>query len=64
MIIPDGVRSIIIIADNDSEAFALNAHIRTAINRFLSRAIAVSVHWPPPGLDFNKLLLPEMEEAR
>ena len=64
VIIPDGVRSIIIIADNDSEAFALNAHIRTAINRFLSRAIAVSVHWPPPGLDFNKLLLPEMEEAR
>ena len=62
-IIPEGVRIIIIVADNDSEPVALHAHIRTALNRFLSQGIEASVHWPPPCLDFNDVLLLGTEEA-
>ena len=56
VIMPEGVRRIIIIADNDSEPVALHAHIRTAVKRFRDQGIEVTIHWPPPGLDFNDVL--------
>jgi hypothetical protein len=64
VILPDGVKAVTIIADNDSELLALHTSIRTAMNRFLGQGIAVSVHWPPPGQDFNNVVLREKGKAR
>ena len=57
VILPDCVKSILIIADNDSEPLALLAHILTAVRRWLSQGIEVVIDWAPAGLDFNDVLL-------
>jgi phage/plasmid primase-like uncharacterized protein len=57
--LPEGVRTIIIIADNDSEPAALHAHLLTAVKRFQGQGLEVSIHWPPSGSDWNNALLYE-----
>jgi hypothetical protein len=57
VILPEGVKSVIIVADNDSEPFALHARYRTAVNRFCALGLQVSLDWPPPGSDWNDVLL-------
>lgn len=56
MILPDGVKSIILIGDGDSEYVTTRAKVAVAVRRFLDFQINVDVTWPPAGLDFNTLL--------
>jgi hypothetical protein len=60
VIIADGVRSIILLGDSDSEFCATRAHFVTAANRFLGRSIETSIHWAPSGGDWNDALLSDL----
>jgi hypothetical protein len=60
VIIPDRVRSIILLGDSDSEFCATRAHFVTAANRFLGHSIATSIHWAPSGADWNEALLSDL----
>jgi hypothetical protein len=58
VIIPTGVKSIIIPCDNDSEPIATIAKLRCAVKRFQAQGIEVTaLFWPPPGADWNHVLL-------
>jgi hypothetical protein len=57
LILPEGVRRIVLIADNDSEPGALAAHLLTAVTRFLGLGLEVVIDWPAAGLDWNDVLL-------
>jgi hypothetical protein len=59
VIVPDGVKHVIILGDNTSEIFATTAHIRTAVHRFLSHGLEVTLHWAPHQRDWNDQLLLE-----
>jgi hypothetical protein len=57
VILPEGIKSIILIADLDSESYSTAAQLRTAANRFLSMGIQVDVAWPDRGTDWNDVLI-------
>jgi hypothetical protein len=57
VILPDGVRSIILLGDYDSEKFFTAAKMMTAATRFRANGIEVALSWPANGMDFNKMLL-------
>lgn len=65
VILPDGIRSVIIIADADSESYTTTARLAVAVRRFQAQDLDVSVSFPPTGMDYNQLLLRERnrEEA-
>jgi phage/plasmid primase-like uncharacterized protein len=54
--LPQVVRSVILVADNDSEPRALNASLRKAVERFRRLGLPVSIDWPPPETDWNDAL--------
>jgi hypothetical protein len=56
VIIPQGITSIILLGDSDSEYCATHARIVTAVNRFRDHGIETSVHFPPDGMDWNDAL--------
>jgi hypothetical protein len=60
VILPQGIRSVIIIADNDSEPFATAAHYHTAAKRWVAQGLQVEISWPPTGSDYNDYLLREL----
>jgi hypothetical protein len=64
LILPQGIKSVIIIADTDSESYATAAQISVAVRRFHAQDLEVEVSWPPTGRDYNRLLLDERELAR
>lgn len=61
VIIPEGVKSIIILGDADSDYCATVAAVRTATNRFLTLGYEVALHWPPVGRDWNDQLIAETQ---
>lgn len=63
ILIPDGVRSIIILGDSNSEILATTQQIMTAGRRFADHGIQVSIHWAPFGLDWNDQLMKENAKA-
>jgi hypothetical protein len=56
VILPEGVRSVILLGDSDSEIFMTTAKMCVATRRFLDRGHEVAVHWAPKGLDWNNAL--------
>jgi hypothetical protein len=55
--IPDGVRSVIILGDYDSEVFITASRVALAATRFKMKGLQVSIHFPGwPGLDWNNVL--------
>jgi hypothetical protein len=57
VILPDGIKSVILIGDRDSETFATVAKVKTAATRFRAKGLEVALSWPLPGKDFNQMLL-------
>jgi hypothetical protein len=62
--LPDGIKSVIIIADNDSESYATTALVHVAAQRWVARDLNVDISWPPTGLDYNAYLLRELDLGR
>jgi hypothetical protein len=60
LILPQGIKSVIIIADSDSESYATAGLISVAVRRFHAQELDVQVSWPPKGLDYNQMLLREL----
>lgn len=56
-ILPDGIRNVIIIADNDSESYTTTALLAVAVRRFQAMELQVEISWPPTGKDYNQYLL-------
>ena len=63
VILPDGVKQIIVLADLDSETYSTAAQLRTAVNRFLAAGIEVEIAWPDKGADWNDVLIKTNMEA-
>jgi hypothetical protein len=59
VILPDGIKNVIIIADSDSESYATAALLAVAVRRFQAQELNVEISWPPTGKDYNQLLLEE-----
>jgi hypothetical protein len=57
VILPDGINSVILIGDRDSETFATVAKMMTAATRFHAMGLDVALSWPLAGKDFNQMLL-------
>lgn len=57
VILQEGVKSIILVADLDSETYATAAQLRTAVNRFRAVGITVDIAWPRCGQDWNDTLI-------
>ena len=60
--LPKGVDAVIILADNNSDPVTLLRECRAAIEWFVQCGIVlanISIHWPPPGCDWNDVLLHE-----
>jgi hypothetical protein len=57
-----GIKSIILLADLDSETYATADKLRTAGLRFRSLGINVDIAWPHRGKDFNDMLVAESED--
>jgi CHC2 zinc finger len=64
LILPQGIKSVIIIADTDSESYATAGLISVAVRRFKAQELSVEISWPPTGLDYNQLLLRERDPER
>jgi hypothetical protein len=57
VILPDGIRNVILIADNDSESYSTAALLAVAVRRFQAMELNVEISWPPTGQDFNQYLI-------
>ena len=57
IILPDGIKNIILLADLDSETYATAGKLRTAGLRFRNAGIHVDIDWPTRGQDFNDMLI-------
>jgi hypothetical protein len=57
VILPQGIKSVIIVADYDSEPFATAAQYHVAAKRWVAQDLRVEISWPPDGLDYNAYLL-------
>jgi hypothetical protein len=58
VILPPDIKSIILLADLDSETYATAAQLRTAGNRFRAMGLEVDIAWPPAvGQDWNDALI-------
>lgn len=64
VIVPDGVKTIIIIADANSDGPRTVGHYLTAGNRFEHHGLKVGIAWPPMGYDWNNILERELEAAK
>lgn len=65
--LPKGVDAVIILADNDSDPVTLHRELRAAIEWFVQCGIPlanISLDWPPPGADWNDVLLHEARGDR
>ena len=62
VILPEGVKSVILLADLDSETFSTAAQLRTAGNRFRAMGIEVEIAWPDGGADWNDIPIKEGAE--
>lgn len=60
LILPDGIKSVIIIADTDSESYATAALLSVAVERFYAQELEVDLSFPPTGMDYNRMLLREL----
>lgn len=60
LILPQGIKSVIIIADTDSESYATAGLLSVAVERFYAQELEVDLSWPPTGIDYNTLLLREL----
>jgi hypothetical protein len=61
MVLPDGVKSLILLGDCDSEKFLTTAKMMLGARRFHDEGLAVAVAWAPKGLDFNEALTKRIE---
>ena len=64
VIVPDGVKTLIIIADANSDQYRTSAFYVTAINRFQHHGLKVGIAWPPQGYDWNDILVRELENEK
>jgi hypothetical protein len=64
VIVPDGVKTIIIVADANSDPYATAAYYVTAGNRFQHHGLKVGIAWPPPGYDWNDVLVREQNREK
>ena len=64
VILPDGIKAIILLADLDSETYATAAQLRTAVNRFMNEGYQVDIAWPDRDRDWNDLLISEQSDGR
>jgi len=60
LILPQGIKSVIIIADTDSESYATAGLLSVAVRRFHAQDLNVEISWPSTGLDYNRMLLREL----
>jgi CHC2 zinc finger len=66
VILPEGVREVILIGDGDSETLATRAAILTGAERFRAEGRVVATHFAPLGADFGDVLMSQhlaMEKA-
>jgi hypothetical protein len=63
MRIPEGVRSLILLGDGDSDPAETRALMLVAARRHAARGLDVAVHMAPEGKDFADLALELAEEA-
>jgi hypothetical protein len=69
VILPEGILSVILLADLDSETYATVARLRTAGQRFVNKGISVEFAWPSmngksmPGKDWNDILIDATQVA-
>lgn len=63
VILPDGIRNVILVADNDSESYATAGLLAVAVRRFQAMELRVEICWPPAGLDFNDFLLRQIKNG-
>ncbi len=61
VILPSGIKSVIIIVDADSESYATTALLSVAVRRFQAQDLTVDLSFPPTGLDYNRYLLNQIE---
>jgi hypothetical protein len=55
IILPDGITSIILLADLDSETYATAGMLRTAGSRFIAQGIKIAIAWPwRPGMRLER----------
>ena len=59
VIVPDGVKHVIIVCDGNSDPERTSAYYLTAGNRFEHHGIDVLLAWPPAGYDWNDILVRE-----
>ena len=59
VILPDGIKNVILIADADSESYATAALLAVAVRRYKAMELAVEVSWPPRNMDYNDVLIKE-----
>jgi hypothetical protein len=57
VILPDGIRNVILICDCDSESYATAALLSVAVRRFKAMELNVELSFPPTGMDYNQYLL-------
>ncbi len=62
VILPAGVREVILIGDSDSEAIATRMAVLTGARRFQSQGLVVGIQFAPDGQDFNDMLIAEASE--
>jgi hypothetical protein len=60
LILPEGIKSVILIADTDSESYVTSGLLAVAVRRFHAQELNVELSFPPTGLDYNKFLLREL----
>jgi hypothetical protein len=60
LILPQGIKSVIIIVDTDSESYATAGLLSVAVRRFYAQELNVELSFPPTGIDFNRYLLREL----
>jgi hypothetical protein len=60
IILPNGIKSVILIADADSESYVTTALLHVAAKRFRAQDLAVDLSFPPNGTDYNAFLLREL----
>jgi hypothetical protein len=57
VILPDGIKNVILICDCDSESYATAALLSVAVRRFQAMDLNIEVSWPPTGHDYNSYLI-------
>ena len=59
VLVPNGVREVIVLADADGEPHIGAALTERALRKFQAMGVGARIAWPQPGMDFNDMLREE-----